>query len=108
MSRDEAEFTIKIETAEGWNPGIHDGKLFYEADHEGFFIAELEGKPVACAFAVAYDNYFGFVVLYAVRPEFQKKGTGMKLTEKCLEHLGDRYISGLTASLETKRNTRKL
>jgi len=92
MSREEAEFAIDMAAAEGWNPGIHDGELFYEADPEGFFIAELEGDPAGCASAVAYDNDFGFLGLFVVKPEFRKKDIGTKLTKKCLEHLGDRNI----------------
>ncbi len=107
MSREEAEFAIEMATAEGWNPGIHDGELFYEADPEGFFIAELDGKPVGCASAVAYSNDFGFFGLYVVKPEFQKKGVGMKLTEKCLEHLGDRNI-GLDGVVENERKYHKV
>jgi GNAT superfamily N-acetyltransferase len=107
MSREEAEFAVEMAAAEGWNPGIHDGELFYEADHEGFFIAELEGKPVGCASAVAYDNDFGFLGLFVVKPEFQKKGIGMKLTEKCLEHLGDRNI-GLDGVVENEKKYQKV
>lgn len=102
MSQEEAGFAIEMAAAEGWNPGIHDGELFYEADHEGFFIAELEGKPVGCASAVAYDDSFGFFGLYVVKPEFRKKGIGMKLTEKCLEYLGDRNI-GLDGVVENEK-----
>lgn len=107
MSREEAEFAIEMAAAEGWNPGIHDGELFYEADPEGFFIAELEGKPVGCASAVAYDNEFGFLGLYVVKPEFQKKGIGMKLTEKCLEYMGDRNI-GLDGVVENEIKYQKV
>jgi GNAT superfamily N-acetyltransferase len=107
MSREEAEFAVEMAAAEGWNPGIHDGELFYEADHEGFFIAELEGKPVGCASAVAYDNDFGFLGLFVVKPEFQKKGIGMKLTEKCLEHLGDRNV-GLDGVVENEKKYQKV
>jgi len=102
MRRGEAEFAIRMADAEGWNPGIHDGELFYEADHEGFFIAEVEGKPIGCASAVAYDDSFGFFGLYVVKPEFRKKGIGMKLTEKCLEYLEDRNI-GLDGVVENEK-----
>lgn len=92
MNREEVQFAIDMAASEGWNPGIYDGDLFYEADNNGFFIAEFEGKPVGCASAVAYDDKFGFFGLYVVKPEFQNKGIGMKLTEKCMEYLGDRNI----------------
>jgi GNAT superfamily N-acetyltransferase len=107
MSREEAEFATDMAAAEGWNPGIHDGELFYEADPEGFFIAEIEGKPVGCASAVAYDNDFGFLGLYVVKQEFRRKDIGMKLTEKCLKHLGDRNI-GLDGVVENEKKYQKV
>lgn len=107
MKREEVEFAIEMAAAEGWNPGIHDGELFYEADQEGFFIAELEGEPVGCASAVAYDSDFGFLGLFVVKPELQKKGIGMKLTEKCLEHLRNRNI-GLDGVVENEKKYQKV
>jgi GNAT superfamily N-acetyltransferase len=102
MCREEAKFAIEMAASEGWNPGIHDAELFYEADKEGFFIAEVEGKPAGCACAVAYDESFGFLGLYVVEPEFREKGIGMKLTEKCLEYLGNRNI-GLDGVVENEK-----
>jgi GNAT superfamily N-acetyltransferase len=102
MCREEAKFAIEMAASEGWNPGIHDAELFYEADKEGFFIAEVEGKPAGCACAVAYDESFGFLGLYVVKPEFREKGIGMKLTEKCLEYLGNRNI-GLDGVVENEK-----
>lgn len=107
MSREEAEFAIDMAAAEGWNPGIHDGELFYEADPEGFFIAELEGEPAGCASAVAYDKDFGFLGLFVVKPEFRRKDIGMELTRKCLEHLGDRNI-GLDGVVENEEKYQKV
>lgn len=107
MSREEVQFAIDMAASEGWNPGLYDGDLFYEADHNGFFIAELEGKPVGCASAVAYDDKFGFLGLYVVKPEFQNKGIGMKLTEKCMEYMGDRNI-GLDGVVENEEKYQEI
>lgn len=107
MRREEVEFAIGMSAGEGWNPGIHDGKLFYETDPEGFFIAEIEGRPVGCASAVAYDDSFGFFGLYVVKPEYRMTGIGMKLTEKCLEHLGERNI-GLDGVVENEKKYQKV
>ncbi|MGB9133031.1 MAG: GNAT family N-acetyltransferase [Methanosarcina sp.] len=107
MSREEAEFAVEMAAAEGWNPGIHDGELFYEADPEGFFIAEIEGKPVGCASAVAYDDFFGFLGLYVVKSEFRRKGIGRKLTEKCLGYLGERNV-GLDGVVENEKKYQKI
>lgn len=102
MRRDEAEFVIQMEAGEGWIPGIHDGEIFYDTDPDGFFIAEVEGEPVGCVSAVAYDDYYGFLGLYVVKPEFRNKGVGVKLTEKCLERMGNRNI-GLDAVVENEK-----
>lgn len=102
MKRDEAEFAIQMAAGEGWNPGIHDGEIFYETDPDGFFIAEIDGKPIGCASAVVYDDSFGFFGLYVVKPEFREKGIGTRLTEKCLEYLGNRNI-GLDGVLENEK-----
>jgi GNAT superfamily N-acetyltransferase len=102
MHREEVEFAVEMAVSEGWNPGIHDGELFYEADPEGFFIAEVAGNSVGCASAVAYDSSFGFLGFYVVKPEFRKTGIGMKLTERCLNHLGERNI-GLDGVVENEK-----
>ena len=107
MKRDEAEFAIQMAAGEGWNPGIHDGEIFYETYPDGFFIAEIEGETIGCASAVAYDDSFGFFGLYVVKPEFREKGVGIKLTEKCLEHLGNRNI-GLDGVVENEKKYQEL
>lgn len=107
MSREEAEFAVERAAAEGWNPGIYDGKLFYETDPEGFFIAEIAGKPIGCASAVAYDDFFGFLGFYVIIPEFRNSGIGMKLTRKCLEYMGERNI-GLDGVVENEKKYQKV
>ncbi|PAV12533.1 GCN5 family acetyltransferase [Methanosarcina spelaei] len=107
MKRDEAEFAIQMAAGEGWNPGIHDGEIFYDTDPDGFFIAEIDEKPVGCVSAVAYDDSFGFFGFYVVKPEFRKKGIGTKLTEKSLENLGNRNI-GLDGVLENEKKYQEL
>ncbi|MDR7665690.1 GNAT family N-acetyltransferase [Methanosarcina sp. Z-7115] len=107
MRRDEVEFVIQMETGEEWIPGIHDGEIFYETDPDGFFIAEVEGETIGCVSAVAYDDSFGFLGLYVVKPKFRNKGVGVKLTEKCLERMGNRNI-GLDAVVENEKKYQEL
>jgi GNAT superfamily N-acetyltransferase len=107
MIRDEAEFAVEMASSEGWNPGINDGKLFFDADPDGFYVAEIAGKPIGCASAVAYDDSFGFLGFYVVKPEFRRTGVGMKLTEKCLEHMGNRNI-GLDGVVENEKKYQKI
>jgi GNAT superfamily N-acetyltransferase len=107
MSREGVEFAVEMAAAEGWNPGVHDGEIFYETDPEGFFIAEVSGNPVGCASAVAYDNSCGFLGFYVVKPELRGKGIGTRLTEKCLKYLGDRNI-GLDGVVENEEKYQKI
>ncbi|HOP41772.1 MAG TPA: hypothetical protein PLI53_12085 [Geobacteraceae bacterium] len=46
MSRDDVRLAVEWAAGEGWNPGVCDADSFYEADPNGFFIAELNRKPV--------------------------------------------------------------
>ena len=39
MSGDEVELAIELAAREGWNPGLHDARCFFEADPGGFLIA---------------------------------------------------------------------
>ncbi|MBE0366976.1 GNAT family N-acetyltransferase [Pseudoalteromonas aurantia] len=95
------ELKVAIEWAriEGWNPGLEDATLFYQADPEGFFVAELAGDIVAVGSAVRYDTHFAFCGLYIVAPEHRGKGYGLALTKHRLAYCGKRNI-GIDGVLE--------
>ena len=46
---------------EGWNPGIDDAAAFYAADPEGFFVAEVDGQPVAAISVVNHSDAHAFL-----------------------------------------------
>ena len=91
---------------EGWNPGLHDAEAFYHADPSGFFAGLVSGVPVACISSVAYDNMFGFLGLYIVKPDFRGRGFGVRIWEKALEYLGGRNI-GLDGVIARKADYEK-
>jgi hypothetical protein len=90
-------------TAEGWNPGCHDGPTFFATDPAGFFVGELDGKPVACISCVAYDDSFGFLGQYIVKPEFRGRGFGVEVWRAGMAHLGTRNV-GLDGVLDQQAN----
>lgn len=94
MDRNEVDLAVKWAAMEGWNPGLHDAETFYSADPDGFFVAVLNGEPVGCISAVAYDDSFGFMGFYIVRNELRKRGIGMALWQAAVEYLGHRIIGG--------------
>jgi len=87
---------------EGWNPGIHDAEIFATADPRGFFCAEAGGEMVGGISAVAYDETYGYVGLFIVRPDLRGHQVGLDLAERALDHLGKRII-GIDGVLAKER-----
>ncbi|WP_321911018.1 GNAT family N-acetyltransferase [Paraburkholderia sp. J11-2] len=106
MSADEVAMSVEWAAAEGWNPGRHDPPCFREADPDGFFVGVWRGEPVACICAVAYDDSFGFIGLYIVKPGFRGKGFGLRTWQHGMRYLGDRNI-GLDGVVAQQANYRK-
>jgi GNAT superfamily N-acetyltransferase len=96
---DEMEFVMGLAENEGWNPGIHDGKCFYHADTDGFFLAELNGEPVGCISAVSYNCLFGFIGLFIVKPEHRGKCIGSSLWSVAMARL-EGQVMGLDGVLD--------
>lgn len=107
MTRAELDQAIDWAANEGWNPGLHDADTFYYTDPHGFFIGMLDDEPVGCISAVAYDDAFGFIGFYIVRPEFRGRGFGMHIWNAGVSYLGDRTIGldGVVAQQESYRKS---
>jgi len=106
MQRAEVDLAIEWAAAEGWNPGRHDAECFYAADPNGFLIGYAGDEPVGCISVVAYDDSFGFLGLYIVRPAFRGKGFGLKLWQAGMAYLGTRNI-GLDGVVAQQPNYKK-
>lgn len=106
MKAEEIALAIDWAADEGWNPGRDDARCFHAADPHGFFVGEWDGVPVASISAVAYDERFGFIGLYIVKPEFRGKGLGLRIWRHALAYLGERNI-GLDGVVAQQANYRK-
>ena len=106
MSRDEVSLAIEWAASEGWNPGLHDAECFCMADPNGFFLGELNGQPIGCISAAAYDAAFGFIGLYIVKPEFRGRGFGLQLWNEAMQYMGNRNV-GLDGVVAQQDNYRK-
>jgi GNAT superfamily N-acetyltransferase len=106
MAEDELNVVLEWASAEGWNPGLHDAECFYAADPEGFFLAELAGEPVGCVSAVAYDERYGFLGLYIVRPQYRGRGFGLQLWNAAIARMGSRNV-GLDGVIAQQENYSK-
>lgn len=92
MTPSELELSLEWAASEGWNPGKHDARCFRAADPNGFFIGTLRGEPIVCISAVAYDERFGFIGLYLVKPQFRGMGFGMRIWQHGMAYLGSRNV----------------
>jgi hypothetical protein len=106
MTRSEVDLALDWAAGEGWNPGLHDAESFHALDPNGFLIGLVHGKIVGCISAAAYDDQFGFIGLYIVKPEYRAKGHGIQIFRAGMRYLGQRNI-GLNAVLAQQKNYEK-
>lgn len=99
MSLEDLALASKWAEGLGWNPGLHDTKVFYPTCPSGFFVGKLEGKPIAFGSAVIYDEAFAFCGLYMVDSHYRGQGYGLELTKARLASMGDRN-AGLDGVLD--------
>lgn len=92
MSPGEIPTAVAWAKREGWNPGLHDGKYFYQTDPHGFFVGKLKGKIIAIGSAVIYDEHFAFCGFYMVDKLYRKQGYGLALTKERLAYVGSRNV----------------
>lgn len=107
MRRADLDLALDWAAAEGWNPGIYDAECFYQTDQSGFWMGELHGEPIGCISAVAYDQQFGFIGMYIVKPEFRGQGFGLQLWKKAMNHLGPERNIGLDGVIAQQENYKK-
>lgn len=106
MSLADLQLALDWASVEGWNPGLFDAEPFLAADPQGYFLAEVDDRPVGSISAVAYDEQFGFVGLYLVRPELRGGRLGVSLAQTALEYLGERTL-GLDSVVAKQQNYRR-
>ena len=106
MSRSQHDMVIDWAAKEGWNPGLHDIDAYYAADRKGFLIGYLNGEPIASISVIKYDDTFGFLGFYIVKPPFRGKGYGLKIWQAGMEYLKGCNI-GLDGVVDQQENYRK-
>jgi ribosomal protein S18 acetylase RimI-like enzyme len=100
MTRTEVEELVGWAAGEGWNPGLHDGSLFWAADPEAFVAAERDGEVIGGGAITSYGGEYGFMGLFIVRPEFRGQGLGNALWHVRRERLLGRLRPGATIGLD--------
>lgn len=100
------KIAIEWAASEGWNPGLYEHEAFFATDPEGYFVGLLNGKPISCISAVAYNDNFGFMGFYIVMPKHRGKGYGIQIWDHAINYLGNRNI-GLDGVIAQQENYEK-
>lgn len=106
MSRKDLELALDWAVQEGWNPGLFDADCFYQTDPQGFFMGFLDNEPVSSISAVAYDDNFGFLGFYIVKPKYRGKGYGKRIWNHAINYLKTQNI-GLDGVVSQQENYKK-
>lgn len=64
---------------EGWNPGPYDAEVYWATDLDGYYGYFDKGKLIAGGSIVSYNQEFGFMGFFIVKPEYRAAGIGRKL-----------------------------
>lgn len=102
MTFTELETVLGWAAAEGWNPGSDDAVAFWAADPAGFFVKEVDQRPVAAISVVNHDAQNAFLGLYICHPDFRGRGYGREVWQRGKDHAGTRTIGldGVAAQQE--------
>jgi GNAT superfamily N-acetyltransferase len=105
INRDEMPKIINLAKSYGWNPGTMDADSFYEADSNGFFVAEMNSEIIGSISAVRYGFDYGFIGFFLVKKEFSGRGLGTLLALRAKEYLKGRIVGaeGFKDRLENYR-----
>lgn len=100
MTRSEEDALVDWAAREGWNPGLHDGELFWGTDPEAFIAAHLDGELIGGGAITSYDGEFGFMGFFILRPEYRGRGFGNTLWHARRERLLARLHPGAAIGLD--------
>jgi [ribosomal protein S18]-alanine N-acetyltransferase len=89
---------VRWARSEEFSPGFGDVDIYRNTDKQGVWVGWVDSTPVGCIAGIKYNNIYGFIGLYIVRPEYRGQGYGHRLWEQALRHLQDVKCVGLEAA----------
>lgn len=90
--------------SEGWNPGLHDARVFNAVDPGSLIAVEVGGTPIGVISAVRLDQEHGFLGFLVLAPEYRGRARfAWHLVQASLARL-ENYIIGSESVAEHVRS----
>ena len=91
---------VKWAEEEGWNPGPHDADVYFATDPDGYYGYFVDRELIAGGAIVSYNNEFGFMGLFIVKPEYRDNGIGRKIWYQRRDTLLKRLNEGASIGMD--------
>ncbi len=91
---------VEMAVEEGWNPGPHDAKAFFEADPQGFYGYFNKEELIGGGSLVSYDGKFGFMGFFIMKQSYRGQGIGRELWIKRRDTLLSRLQKGASIGMD--------
>ena len=85
---------------EGWNPGPYDAEVYWATDPDGYYGYFDKGQLIAGGSIVSYNQEFGFMGFFIVKPEYRAAGIGRKLWHQRRDVLLSRLDDGAAIGMD--------
>jgi hypothetical protein len=81
-----------------WNQLASDWKIFLKLSPDGCRVAKEDQKVIGTVTTLRYQNFFGWIGMVLVDPEYQRRGIGIHLLHEALEILHNEETVKLDAT----------
>jgi len=86
FTTDDIDFAVAQTTREGWNTARQEFEVSLEHDHDGCFIAEMAGEPVAMVTTTRFKHTAWIGDLIVV-PDHRRRGLGERMMNHAIRHI---------------------
>ncbi|QQE11960.1 GNAT family N-acetyltransferase [Planctomycetota bacterium] len=77
---------------EGWNPCKGIAKAVYNIDPKGFWVGKIDGNIVASISIVRYQQHYGFIGLFIVKPPYRGGLIGYRIADYAVDDAKSRGV----------------
>lgn len=83
---------MRLKDVAGWNQTEEDWERFLQADAEGSFVAEWNGRVAGTVTTIIYEGRFAWVGMVLVDPQLRGRGIGTALLLKAISYLDAKRV----------------